>query len=84
MHAPARVLAIPGVNLFTLGKEEDRGRKSRTPQGFKSPEYASAGYQFLGVILPVKDWTTILPSFTTNVSVPISYVFSAVSAVQTI
>ena len=42
----------------------------------------SAGFQPLGVILPVNDWATILSSRTTNVSVPISYTLSAVSAVH--
>jgi len=37
--------------------------------------------QPLGVILPANDWATILPSRTTNVSVPISYTLSALAAV---
>ena len=41
-----------------------------------------ACFQPLGVILPAKDWATILPSRTTNVSVPTSYTLSAVSAVH--
>ena len=39
-------------------------------------------FQPLGVILPAKDWATILPSRTTNVSMPTSYTLSAVSAVH--
>lgn len=38
--------------------------------------------QGLGIALPVNDWATILPSRTTNVSVPNSYTLSAVSAVH--
>ena len=56
----------------------ENGRSNLTcrPPGMK------ACFQRLGVILPVKDWATILPSRTTNVSVPTSYTLSAVSAVH--
>ena len=46
------------------------------------PAGMKACFQRLGVILPVNDWATILPSRTTNVSVAISYTLSAVSAVH--
>ena len=46
------------------------------------PPGMKACCQPLGVILPVNDWATILPSRTTNVSVAISYTLSAVSAVH--
>jgi hypothetical protein len=39
-------------------------------------------FQPLGVTLPVNDCATILPSRTTNVSVPISYTLSTVSALH--
>ena len=41
-----------------------------------------ACFQPFGLILPANDWATILPSSTTNVSVPTSYTLSAVSAVH--
>src|SRR6185369_5839831 len=46
------------------------------------PSGMKVGHQLLGVILAVNDWATILPSRTTNVSVPNSYTLSAVSAVH--
>ena len=46
------------------------------------PSGMTASFQPLGVILPANDWATILPSRTTNVSVPNSYTLSAVSAVH--
>jgi hypothetical protein len=52
----------------------------------KGPRHKSgavaASFHRLGVIFPANDWTAILPSRTTNVSVPNSYTLSAVSAVQ--
>jgi hypothetical protein len=47
----------------------------------KSPA-TRGSFHCLAVMLPANDWTTILPSRTTNVSVPNSYTLSAVSAVQ--
>src|SRR5262245_2856483 len=38
--------------------------------------------QIFGVTWAVKDWATILPSLTTNVSVPNSYTFADVSPVH--
>lgn len=59
--------------------------------GFVSKQHFALGaralgmkacFQPLGVILPAKEWATILPFRTTNVSVPTSYTLSAVSAVH--
>ena len=46
------------------------------------PPGIKACFQPFGLILPANDWATILPSRTTNVSVPTSYTLSAVSAVH--
>jgi len=46
------------------------------------PRGTKACLQLLGAILAAKDWVTILPLRTTNVSVATSYTLSAVSAVH--
>jgi hypothetical protein len=46
------------------------------------PSRIKAFSQPFDVILPVNDWAIILPSRTTNVSVPNSYTLSAVSALH--
>jgi Cytidylate kinase-like family len=65
---------IAEAKFFEILEEKPPHRTQEERPGMK------ACFQPLGVILPVNDWATILPSRTTNVSVPISYTLSAVSA----
>jgi hypothetical protein len=59
------------------------GGNSTAPTKIRAGEPLTYGvFQPLGVTLPVNDCATILPSRTTNVSVPISYTLSTVSALH--
>ena len=67
---------------FWMGARADRVPHESSPLVPDAASSSLAFFQPLGVILPVNDWATILPSRTTNVSVAISYTLSAVSAVH--
>jgi hypothetical protein len=75
-----------GVNAALTGGRptEPEARKSahRVERHVGWPPGMTPRSQPLGVILPANDCATILPSRTTNVSVPTSYTLSAVSAVH--
>jgi hypothetical protein len=79
-NAPAKpkIACVPNGPYYLL---DDLDAAPALPAGLlPSDPDLQACSQPLGVILPVNDWATILPSRTTNVSVPTSYTFSAVSA----
>ena len=71
---PEQTLFFPRLPPATCWRAQPHrlGRRPATRRSFHC----------LAVILPANDWTAILPSRTTNVSVPNSYRLSAVSAVQ--
>ena len=83
-ECPANARRSPAaVHQWAHAFTQTRHRAAVRWNGFvRRPPGMKACFQPLGVILPVNDWATILPSRTTNVSVAISYTLSAVSAVH--
>jgi hypothetical protein len=68
------------ITIHMVLHEELQSRNRRSNATARSPGLAD---QRFGLIFAAKDWATIFPFRTTNVSVANSYELSAVSAVQT-